>query len=102
MACSPARNGRRAWPPNSIVTAERELDRYFPEIAHKPRDACGERALAEWAEREELRYDLRPSFDMSNRPTGNLFLLRAYTRDEMLTYREKLDRSAPKDVKCSA
>ena len=83
-----------------LKAAERELDRYFPEIAHKPRDACEERALAEWAKRENLRYDLKPSFDMSNRPAGNLFLLRAYTREEMLAYREKLERHAPKDVRC--
>ncbi len=80
--------------------AERELERYFPQIAHNPKDSCEERALVEWAQREKLRFDLRPSFDMRNRPAGNLFLLRAFTQEEMVTYRERLDRSAPIGATC--
>jgi hypothetical protein len=80
--------------------AERELERYFPQIAHKPKDSCEERALVEWAQREKLRFDLRPAFDMQNQPTGNLFLLRSFTNEEMVANREKLDRSAPRGVTC--
>ena len=79
---------------------ERELERYFPQIAHKPRDSCEERALVEWAQREKLRFDLRPAFDMRNQPTGNLFLLRSFTNEEMVANREKLDRSAPVGATC--
>lgn len=85
-----------------LRAAESELDRYFPQIAHKPRDSCEERALVEWAEREKLRFDVRPAFDSRHRPSGNLFLLRAFTKEEMVSYREKLDRSAPLGAGCKA
>lgn len=80
--------------------AQRELDRYFPKIAHKPKDSCEERALIEWAQREKLRFELRPAFDMQNQPTGNLFLIRSFTNEEMVANREKLERSAPVGVTC--
>jgi hypothetical protein len=80
--------------------AERELERYFPQVAHNPKDSCEERALVEWAQREKLRFDLRPAFDMRNQPSGNLFLLRSFTNEEMVANREKLDRSAPIGATC--
>jgi hypothetical protein len=80
--------------------AERELERYFPQIAHNPKDSCEERALVEWAQREKLRFDLRPAFDMRNQPAGNLFLLRSFTNEEMVANRDKLDRSAPIGATC--
>jgi hypothetical protein len=80
--------------------AERELERYFPQIAHKPKDSCEERALVEWAQREKLRFELRPAFDMQNQPTGNLFLLRSFTNEEMVANREKLARSSPLGTTC--
>ena len=84
-----------------LKEAERELEKYFPQIAHNPKDACEEQALVEWAKREKLRYDVRPTVDAAGRPTGrNLFLLRAYTAEEMATYRDKLDRSAPVGMTC--
>ena len=52
-----------------------ELERYFPQIAHNPKDSCEERALAEWA-------------------------IRSFTREEMIANREKLDRSAPIGATC--
>jgi hypothetical protein len=85
---------------SQLRAAERELERYFPQIAHKPKDACEERALVEWAEKEALRYDLRPVFDSANRPSGKLFLLRSFTAEEMASNREKLDRSAPLGATC--
>ena len=83
--CVDERHGSR------LRAAENELDRYFPQIAHRPRDACEERALVEWAQREGLRFDLRQAYDPQKRPDGNLFLLRAFTKEEMASYREKLD-----------
>jgi hypothetical protein len=81
--------------------AERELEKYFPQIAHNPKDSCEEKALVEWATREKLRFDVRPTVDAAGRPSGNnLFLLRAYTAEEMATYREKLDKSAPIGMTC--
>jgi len=80
--------------------AQRELERYFPQIAHKPKDSCEERALVEWAQREKLRFDLRPAFDMQNQPTGNLFLLRSFTNEEMVANREKLNRSTAVGATC--
>ena len=81
--------------------AERELEKYYPQLAHNPKDACEEQALVEWAKREGLRYDLRPAFDSANRPAGNLFLLRSFTAEEMASNREKLDRSAPIGATCN-
>jgi hypothetical protein len=82
--------------------AEREIDRYFPEIAHKPRDPCEERALVEWANREKLRFDVRQGFDGQDRPAGSLFLLRSFTNEEMVSNREKLDKFVQKDATCKS
>jgi hypothetical protein len=83
-----------------LKSAERELDRYFYEIAHNPRDPCEERALVEWARRERLRFVLAPSRNSRNEPAGNLFLVRSFTYEEMVTNRDTFDRSAPKGAKC--
>ena len=80
--------------------AKRELDRYFPMLASKPKDSCEERALVEWAQREKLRFELRPSFDIQNRPAGHMFLIRSFTKEELAANREKLDRSAPVGATC--
>lgn len=85
---------------SQLRAAERELDRYFPQVAHKPKDACEERALVAWAQREKLRFDLREAYDLQKRPSGNLFLLRAYTKEEMVSYREKLEKAAPIGATC--
>ena len=81
--------------------AEREMERYFPQVAHNPKDACEERALVEWAQRERLRFDLRPALDSQNRPAGNLFFLRSFTYEEMVSNREKLEKSAPVGSTCT-
>jgi hypothetical protein len=80
--------------------AERELEKYYPQLAHNPKDACEEQALVEWAQREGLRYDLRPAFDNANRPVGNLFLIRSFTAEELASNREKLNSSAPRGATC--
>jgi hypothetical protein len=80
--------------------AERELERYYPQIAHNPKDSCEERALVEWAIREKLRWDLRPAHDMRNQPAGKLFFIRSFTQEEMVANREKLDRFAPIGATC--
>src|SRR3954469_7077630 len=85
---------------SQLRAAERELDRYFPQIAHNPKDSCEERALGEWARRENLRFDLRPAVDIGNRPSGNIFLLRSFTHEEMIANREKLEHSAPIGATC--
>ena len=81
--------------------AEREMDRYFHEIAYNPKDPCEERALVDWARRENLRFDVRPSLDSRGRPSGNLFFLRSFTAEELASNREKL-RSAPKGSSCKS
>lgn len=85
---------------SQLRAAERELERYFPQIAHLPRDACEERALVEWAQKEKLRFDLRETLDGANRPGGSLFLLRSFTAEEMASNREMLDKAAPKNATC--
>jgi hypothetical protein len=82
--------------------AEREIDRYFPEIAHKPKDSCEERALVEWGKREKLRFDVRRGFDGQDRPAGGLFLLRSFTNEEMVSNRERLDRFVLNDASCKS
>ena len=69
--------------------AQREVDKYFHEVAHLLKDACEERAYAQWAEREKLRYDVR----------GRLFLLRSFNAEELATNRKRL-ADAPKGVSC--
>jgi hypothetical protein len=85
---------------SQLKAAERELERYFPVIAHKAKDSCEERALIEWAKREKVRFDLRPAFDSRNQPAGNLFLIRSFTNEELVVNREKLERAAPKGATC--
>jgi hypothetical protein len=85
---------------SQLKAAERELERAFPQIAHKPQDACEERALIEWAEREKLRFDVRPAFDSRNQPTENLFLIRSFTYEEMLANRQKMEATAPRGATC--
>ena len=86
---------------SQLRAADRELERFYPQIAHKPKDACEERALVEWAEKEKLRFDLRQGYDIRKKPSGNLVLLRAYTKEEMASYREKLDKEAPIGATCN-
>ena len=83
-----------------LKEAERQLERAFHEIATKPRDACEERALVEWAQREGLRYELAAAYNSRNEPSGNLFLIRSFTYEEMVANREKFDRAAPKGARC--
>jgi hypothetical protein len=87
---------------SQFKAAEREIDRYFPQIAHNPKDACEERALVEWAQREKLRFDVRPALNSRNQPAGNLFFLRSFTSEEMASNREKLDWSAPIGATCKS
>lgn len=86
---------------SQFKAAQHEIDRYFPEIAHNPKDACEERALVEWAQKEKLRFDLLPALDSQNRPAGNLFFLRSFTYEEMVSNRERLERSAPTGATCT-
>lgn len=85
---------------SQLKAAEQELDRYFPQIAHKPKDACEERALVEWARREKLRFELRPAFDERDQPSGKIFLVRSFTHEELIANREKLQRLAPIGATC--
>jgi hypothetical protein len=85
---------------SQLRAAERELERYYPQIAHNPKDSCEETALVEWAQREKLRFDLRQAYDMKQRPAGKLFLLRAFNQEELASYRKKLDREAPLGAIC--
>jgi hypothetical protein len=85
---------------SQLRAAERELERYYPQIAHNPRDSCEEKALVEWAEREKLRFDIRQAYDMKNRPSGKLFFLRPFNQEELTSYREKLDKEAPLGATC--
>jgi hypothetical protein len=86
---------------SQLKAAQQELDRYFPQIAHKPKDACEERALVEWARREKLRFELRPAFDQRNQPSGKIFLVRSFTHEELVANREKLERLAPIGATCT-
>ena len=85
---------------SQLRAAERELERYYPQIAHNPKDSCEEKALVEWAQREKLRFDLRQAYDMKQRPSGKLFLLRAFNQEELASYRQKLDKEAPLGATC--
>jgi hypothetical protein len=87
---------------SQMKEAERQLENAFNQIATNPGNACEERALVEWAEREGLRYELAPALNSRNEPSGNLFLIRSFAYEEMVTNREKFDRSAPKGTKCKS
>ena len=79
--------------------AERELERYFPQIAYDPRSECEEQAYVEWAKERKLRHDLVEARRADGRPAGKLFLLRPYTAGEYAAYREWL-RELPTLANC--
>jgi hypothetical protein len=73
----------------AFADAQREVDKYFHEVAYLLKDACEERAYRQWAEREKLRFDVR----------GRLFLLRSFNAEELAANRKRL-ADAPKGVSC--
>jgi hypothetical protein len=84
----------------AFTAAENSVDHFFHEVAYNPKDACEERALVEWATRERLRFDVRPTTDMRDQPAGNLFFLRSFTQEEVVSNSEKLAKNAPKGSRC--
>jgi hypothetical protein len=85
---------------NQLKAAIEQLEMYFPQIAHRPKDSCEESALVEWGQREGLRYDLRASIDDRNRPAGDLFLIRSFTREEMVENQGKLKQFTAQNHRC--
>jgi NAD(P)-dependent dehydrogenase (short-subunit alcohol dehydrogenase family) len=96
VVCVSARNtaGLRA--------AEADVDATFPQVAYLLKDSCEERAFAGWARREGLRFDIRSTVDSQNEPSGRMFLLRSFTREEVASNRAKLANDAPKKATCKA
>lgn len=76
-----------------LLRAQTEVDASFHEVAHLLRDACEERALVDWATKQRLRFDVRPTRNARNEPSGRMFLLRSFTREEVSLNRERLAKS---------
>jgi hypothetical protein len=79
--------------------SQAEVDAVFNQLAYLLRDDCEERAFAEWAKKEGLRFDVRPTAAEKDRPAGRMFHLRPFTREEAAAMQAKLG-GAPKGVKC--
>ena len=79
--------------------AQRQLEKYFYEVAYTLADSCEERAYVEWAKKEGLRFDVLRVLDARMRPQGSVLFLRSYTDEEVLSNRGKL-ASAPRQAKC--
>jgi hypothetical protein len=80
--------------------AQREVDSYFYEVAHRLFDSCEERAFVAWATKEKLRFDVRPTLDSLKRPSGSMFLLRSFTSEEVVANRRRLEKDAPRGASC--
>jgi len=78
-------------------TAVREADKYFHEIADLLQDECEERAFAQWATHEKLRFDVRGATSGKR-----MFLLRSFNAEEVASNRQRLTRDAPKGMTCPA
>jgi hypothetical protein len=82
--------------------AEKELERYFPEIAFNPHGPCEEKVYLDWAARHSVRHDLVSAKGSDNRPAGKLFLLRPFTAEEYAAYQEKVRSDPPMLSPCKA
>jgi len=96
VVCVSARNAA------GLRAAEADVDASFPEVAYLLGDSCEERAFADWAKREGLRFDIRSTVDSQNQPSGRMFLLRSFTREEVASNRTRLANGAPKKATCDA
>ncbi len=94
VVCVSARNAAK------LRAAEADVDATFPQVAYLLRDACEERAFADWAKREGLRFDIRSTVDAHNQPSGRMFLLRSFTAEELASNRSRLANNAPKSAYC--
>jgi len=83
----------------ALRTAQAEVDASFHEVAHFVKDACEEKALVAWATNQGLRFDVRPTRNARNEPSGRMFLLRSFTREEVLSNRKRLEQ-APVGATC--
>jgi len=96
VICVPGRNAA------GLRAAEADVEASFHEVAHLLVDSCEERAFADWAKREGLRFDIRSTVDSQNQPSRKMFLLRSFTREEVASHRTKLVNNAPKKATCNA
>src|SRR5687768_13002499 len=85
-----------------LRAAEADVEATFPQVAHLLRDSCEERAFAEWAKREGLRFDIRSTVNLENQQSGRMFLLRSFTDEEVALNKTRLANSAPKKATCDA
>lgn len=84
-----------------FAAAEREVDKYFHEIADLLEDGCEERAFVQWATREKLRFDVRDTLSADGSPGKRMFLLRSFNADEVASNRRRLNNDAPKGTACN-
>ena len=85
---------------SELFAAQARVHASFYQVAYKLRDSCEEQALVAWAEKEGLRFDVRDTVDAEYQPSGRMFLIRAFTPDEVTANAAKLKREAPKGATC--
>jgi len=86
---------------SEVEAATQHIDRVYWKVSRPLADECEEKALAEWATREKLRFDISTAYDLKRRPAGRTLYLRSFTSEEMAVNRRKL-REAPRDEACKA
>ena len=84
----------------ALDEAYRRINEYRSEVAALASDECEQRALVDWAKRENLRYDVLPSTTSDGRPSGNMLIVRSSSAEEVAANREKLRRELPKIQRC--
>lgn len=84
---------------SELQAAMQRLEEHFDKVAGLLADECEERALSEWAESQNLRYEIVDA-TTDGRPV-KMFLLRSFTAEEVADHRQKLFFEAPRHVRCA-
>jgi hypothetical protein len=87
---------------SELLAAQGRVHASFYQVAHKVRDSCEEQALVAWAEKEGLRFSVRETMDAQYQPSGRMFLIHAFTPEEVTANAAKLKSEAPKGATCQA
>jgi hypothetical protein len=84
-----------------VKAAERELERYFFEVADTLRNSCDEAAVVAWASREKLPFEVHDTIGSDGRPSFRMINIYSFSQAEVESNRRKLSE-APRIRQCEA
>jgi len=86
---------------SKVKAAERELERYFYEVADTLRNSCDEASVVAWATRERLPFEVHDTTDSGDRPSYRMISIYSFSPEEVISNRRKL-AEAPRVQQCAA